>query len=59
LGVTIKTQFSPDALLLKRSFRFRKMFPGPHTGHMVYAHEASLKALHNKVAEFIRHTLTH
>ena len=29
------------------------------SGHMVYAHEASLKALHDNVAEFIRRTLTH
>jgi carboxypeptidase C (cathepsin A) len=29
------------------------------SGHMVYAHQASLKALHDNVAEFIRHTLTH
>ena len=26
------------------------------SGHMVYAHEASLKALHDNVADFIRHT---
>ena len=26
------------------------------SGHMVYAHEASLKALHENVADFIRHT---
>jgi carboxypeptidase C (cathepsin A) len=29
------------------------------SGHMVYAHEASLKALHDNVAAFIRRTLTH
>jgi carboxypeptidase C (cathepsin A) len=29
------------------------------SGHMVYAHEASLKALHDNVADFIRRTLTH
>ena len=27
------------------------------SGHMVYAHEASLKALHENVADFIRHTV--
>jgi carboxypeptidase C (cathepsin A) len=27
------------------------------SGHMVYAHEASLKALHENVADFIRRTV--
>jgi carboxypeptidase C (cathepsin A) len=40
----------PAALQKNIEFKFYE------SGHMVYAHEASLKALHDNVAEFIRHT---
>jgi carboxypeptidase C (cathepsin A) len=40
----------PAALQKNIDFKFYE------SGHMVYAHEASLKALHDNVAEFIRHT---
>jgi carboxypeptidase C (cathepsin A) len=40
----------PAALQKNIDFKFYE------SGHMVYAHEASLKALHDNVAEFIRRT---
>jgi carboxypeptidase C (cathepsin A) len=40
----------PAALQKNIEFKFYE------SGHMVYAHEASLKALHDNVAEFIRRT---
>jgi len=40
----------PAALQKNIEFKFYE------SGHMVYAHEASLKALHDNAAEFIRHT---
>ncbi|HXC11120.1 MAG TPA: hypothetical protein VNV61_19450 [Steroidobacteraceae bacterium] len=42
----------PAALQKNIAFKFYE------SGHMVYAHEASLKALHDNVAEFIRDTAT-
>jgi carboxypeptidase C (cathepsin A) len=42
----------PAALQKNIDFKFYE------SGHMVYAHEASLKALHDNVAEFIRGTAT-
>jgi carboxypeptidase C (cathepsin A) len=42
----------PAALQKNIEFKFYE------SGHMVYAHEASLKALHDNVAEFIRTTAT-
>jgi carboxypeptidase C (cathepsin A) len=40
----------PASLQKNINFKFYE------SGHMVYAHEASLKALHDNVADFIRHT---
>jgi len=40
----------PASLQKNINFKFYE------SGHMVYVHEASLKALHDNVAEFIRHT---
>jgi carboxypeptidase C (cathepsin A) len=42
----------PISAALQKNIEFKFY----ESGHMVYAHEASLKALHDNVAEFIRHT---
>jgi carboxypeptidase C (cathepsin A) len=45
-----------DHLAISPALRKNIAFKFYESGHMVYAHEASLKALHDNVADFIRRT---